>query len=94
MAGLFFMTLYNSLKENIEPFVLFGASFTIHMTIAEAMTAKTELQAIINSHRNDDKKSFTICGKEEPIVKAAIKIPIAIPRCFGNHWDNIFTATG
>lgn len=56
--------------------------------------AKTELQTITNFQLNEEKNITTKWGNDEPNVKAAIKIPIAKPRFWGNHWDKIFTAIG
>jgi len=49
------------------------------------MRANIELQIITNCQFKEEENITIKCGKEDPRVKAAIKIPTASPRFFGNH---------
>ncbi|MDF2858147.1 MAG: hypothetical protein K0Q87_3998, partial [Neobacillus sp.] len=69
-------------------------SSRIQYTTIAASNANMELQIITKCQFNEEKNITTKWGKDDPRVNAAIKIPIASPRFFGNHCDNIFTAIG
>ncbi|MCY1457907.1 hypothetical protein D9M71_752400 [compost metagenome] len=94
MTGLFEMTSFINLNEKGSFFNCTGASFTQKVMMSADNKASSELHIITIFQSNEDTSVTTTCGNAEPIVMAAIKIPIAKPRCFGNQCDNILTPIG
>lgn len=86
-----FLISFNE-KGNLLSFT--GASSNNNVTMAADNKANSELIRMTIFQLTEEKNMMTKCGKDEPNVNAAINIPIAIPRFFGNHWDKIFTAIG